>query len=87
MRPKRQVGIAAATLDPRDRALMIWGPWHEEADCAASPTVLWHPRAAPARLRALWARHREAIEAEARAAGLAEPWVADRLAFIDRLEG
>jgi hypothetical protein len=74
-------------LSAEDVTMAVHGPWHPAAQCAASPTPLWHPRVETGRLRALWAQHRGAIEAAAAAAGMAEPWIVTRLAFCDAIEG
>jgi hypothetical protein len=66
-----------------DLMLAVHSPWHPAAQCEASPTPLWHARVQPARLRLLWARHRTAIASAAAEAGLVEPWIVGRLAFLD----
>lgn len=73
------------TLDPRDLILGVFGPWDPRSECSATPTVLWHPRVRPAHLRMLWAKHQATIEAAATKAGV-DPWIADRLFFVDALE-
>lgn len=74
-------------LVPEDLALAVFGPWHEQADCDATPTPLWHRRVREGHLRALWEHHRAAIETAATEAGVAEPWIIGRLAFCDLLDG
>ncbi len=78
---------AAGCLDSRDLVLAVYGPWHPEAECEASPTPLWSPRVSHERLQRLWALHRDRIEAEARRLGTATIWIVERIEFVAALNG
>lgn len=71
-------------LAPHDLALAVHGPWHPGAGIDGD-RPLHHPRTRTARLQDVWRAHRPAIERAAAEAGVAQPWIASRLAFVAML--
>ena len=74
-------GAGVSVLLPEDLVLCSHGPWDARARVLAD-RPLWDPRVATDRLRAIWGQHANAIRA---AAGRREPWVCQRLQFVDAL--
>jgi hypothetical protein len=84
----RRAPALAVHLSAADLALAVFGPWDARAEIEPpSNGPLWHPRVATGRLEAMLERHRAAIEATAAAAGVGEPWVVTRLAFVRDVHG
>lgn len=75
MRPKRAQAPATAELVE----LLIHGPWRVGKDLLTMP--------ADAELRRAWQAHETAIRAEAKRRGVEQPWIVDRLLFVDLIDG
>ncbi|MBA3885695.1 MAG: hypothetical protein H0X67_08170 [Acidobacteria bacterium] len=71
-------------LNPADLALCVFGPWHANANVEGDKKY-WHARCDTPRLRALLETHGDVIRGEAKRAGLATSWAAQRLFFVDAI--
>jgi hypothetical protein len=85
MKPLRMSTPTA--LSDEDLVLCIHGPWHPDARCSGSPTVLWDARVDTERLRTIWRQHADAIRTAAWQVGVQEPWIESRLFFCDIIDG